>query len=130
MKPLSERVAEFLELDGKRTPGPLTLTRYAHGGGRLSFAPDTEHRTLVADFYHEGDREFYTASANLAPSIIREQQEEIERLRGAISEFLEAFDRQTPKPRVSITTQAKKVALRRALNTLPTTPPDVGEKDR
>jgi hypothetical protein len=121
-KPLQERVAEYLALDGKRTPGPLTLTRYDHGGGRLSFAPDAEHRTLVADFYHEGDREFYTASANLAPSIIREQQEEIDRLREAISEFLEAFDRQSPKPRVSITAQAKKVALRRAL-TAPTITP-------
>lgn len=48
------------------TPGPLTLIRYYHGGGRmyLSRVPaglTSEDRELVADLYQEGNREFYFA---------------------------------------------------------------------
>ena len=35
------------------------LDRYPHGGGRLAIFAKDETRTLVADFYQEGDREFY-----------------------------------------------------------------------
>jgi hypothetical protein len=127
MKPLQERVAEYLELDGKRTPGEWkrdpwdspSMQVIAMGNEVIVYHGRHQRQVnerVVPNF------KFIVASANLAPSLIREQQEEIDRLREAISEFLEAFDRQSPKPRVSITAQAKKVALRRAL-TAPTITP-------
>jgi hypothetical protein len=137
-KPLQERVAEYLALDGKRTPGEWT-TSVGAIWGRCPLLDESKTNTemVVSTVWecdgeaHDYDVAFIVASANLAPSIIREQQEEIDRLREAISEFLEAFDRQSPKPRVSITAQAKKVALRRAL-TAPTITqtPQSGQKDR
>lgn len=36
----------------------IDLMRYGHGGGRLAIMRDGD-RTLVADFYQEGDTEFY-----------------------------------------------------------------------
>lgn len=46
-----------------------TLDRYDHGGGRLArFEGPT--RRLVADFYHEGDREFYAAARTDLPRLV------------------------------------------------------------
>ncbi len=39
------------------TPKPLDITRYSHGGGRMFSGRD-----LIADFYDEGNREFYVAA--------------------------------------------------------------------
>ena len=47
------------------TQGPLKLERYKHGGGRLHV--DERYGNLVADFYYEGDREFYTHVRTDAP---------------------------------------------------------------
>lgn len=49
------------------TKGPLTLMRYEHGGGRLY---KEEPRTLVADFYHEADRELLTAMHAALPHLL------------------------------------------------------------
>lgn len=73
------RALELLNLDAKRTPTETaTLIRYDHGGGRL-FIPgnngtrvsDGSHikRTLIADFFNEGDREFYAAAPELAEQL-------------------------------------------------------------
>lgn len=48
----------------RATQGPLKLDRYDHGGGRLYRECP---RTLVADFFDEGDREFYAA---LSPALV------------------------------------------------------------
>jgi len=45
-----------------------TLIRYDHGGGRLFIDGEAGERTLIADFYNQGDREFYSA----APQLVRE----------------------------------------------------------
>lgn len=63
-----------------------TLMRYDHGGGRLA-ALDGDERRLIADFYHEADREFY-AAAN--PQAVLALLNEIERLREALSRSEEA----------------------------------------
>lgn len=60
----------------KATRGPLTLIRYEHGGGRLIKEP----YSLVADFYQEGDREFYDS----APELLRQLCDEVERQRTAL----------------------------------------------
>ena len=49
------------------TPVPLTLIRYEHGGGRLY---REEPRTLVADFFDEGDRELFAAMRNALPALL------------------------------------------------------------
>jgi len=58
--------ADTLELERELRDGlagvtptwPTDLMRYEQGGGRLAILRDGE-RTLVADFYHEADREHY-----------------------------------------------------------------------
>jgi hypothetical protein len=45
-------------LVSKVTPGKHETMRYVHGGGRIHV---DETRTLVADLYQEGDREFVAA---------------------------------------------------------------------
>lgn len=45
------------------TPGPLSVNRYDHGGGRLFIR---EPLQLIADLYDEGNREYYAA---FSPSI-------------------------------------------------------------
>ena len=56
----------------------LTLTQYAHGGGRLFVigGPNSE-RKLVADFYDEDNREFYYHARTDLPALVAE----VERLR-------------------------------------------------
>jgi hypothetical protein len=62
----TEHLTEMLEICEKAkafSDAPQHLTRYDHGGGRLTRIhhtdTGTEYRTLVADFYEESDREFY-----------------------------------------------------------------------
>ncbi len=57
------------------TQDPLTVVRYEHGGGRIFME---EPRALVADFYQEGDREFYAAAS---PSTVLEMVAELRALR-------------------------------------------------
>ena len=59
-------IATLDAIMAKATPGPLILTRYAHGGGRLY---KDDPRTLVADFYHEGDREAIMALMSAWPAL-------------------------------------------------------------
>lgn len=66
--PTPDAIARLAALMEKATPGPLALHRYEHGGGRLL---KEEPRTLVADFYHEGDREAIVALVNAWPAIRR-----------------------------------------------------------
>lgn len=66
MTPTPERLKEIEELCSAATPTePLTLNRYDHGGGRLYLDGESGQRELVADFYHEGDREFYTQARGI-----------------------------------------------------------------
>jgi hypothetical protein len=65
------------------TPDPLTVIRYEHGGGRIFLE---EPRTLVADFFNEGDREFYAAAS---PSTVLEMVAELRALR-AVCAVLDA----------------------------------------
>lgn len=74
MSEKTDLVVEARQLLGATTQGPLKLLRYDHGGGRLRHA---ESSTLVADFYHEGDRELYYR----APELLRALADEAERLR-------------------------------------------------
>lgn len=61
----------------------LTLTQYAHGGGRLFVigGPNSE-RKLVADFYDEDNREFYYHARTDLPALVAE----VERLRKVVEE--------------------------------------------
>lgn len=64
------------------------MMRYEHGGGRLAIipVPGDGPRHLIADFYHEGDREHF---ARLDPATVRSlatQALEAQRLREALRE--------------------------------------------
>jgi len=59
------------ELDREASPAPH-LTRYGHGGGRAwTGTPSDPGRTLVADYYNEGDREFYHAARDGWPRLAK-----------------------------------------------------------
>lgn len=53
------------------TPGPWAIARYQHGGGRVATSFDHADRELVADLYHEGDREFLYAARTDVPALLR-----------------------------------------------------------
>lgn len=53
------------------TPGPWAIARYQHGGGRVATSFDPADRELVADLYHEGDREFLYAARTDVPALLR-----------------------------------------------------------
>lgn len=56
----NQKIEKIKERAARATPGPLELMRYDHGGGRLGhFGKTSTERKLVADFFHEEDREFY-----------------------------------------------------------------------
>ena len=59
-------IEHIKSLLAKATPGPIELTRYAHGGGRAFSG-----RELVADFFSEGDRELYTAARAAFPALLK-----------------------------------------------------------
>jgi len=75
---LQTKLKEIEERAAKATPAnQLTLARYDHGGGRLCGPtnwmeprPSTP-RDLVADFYDEANREFYTAARTDVPRLVR-----------------------------------------------------------
>ena len=48
----------------------VRLERYRHGGGRLANFSMNSDRQLVADFYGEADREFYTAARTDVPALV------------------------------------------------------------
>lgn len=78
-------VEEVEELLAKATPGPRTLIRYEHGGGRLY--RDGDSRELVADFYSEGDRELYSRTDEL----LRRMVEEVKALRSDSAKLNQAM---------------------------------------
>ena len=59
------RIAEMRARCDAATANP-ELVRYEHGGGR-SYVIDNKERRLVADYYHESDREFYHAARTDLP---------------------------------------------------------------
>jgi hypothetical protein len=71
------------------TPEPLVLSQYTHGGGRLWCESP---RTLVADFYHEGDREFYGNALEDVQALLEENERlrEVERKAQEQSEYIQA----------------------------------------
>ena len=52
---MSDRRAQIEARLEAATPGPWRVNRYDHGGGRAHI--EEPRRTLIADFYREGDRE-------------------------------------------------------------------------
>ncbi len=62
-------LAEIERLEKAATPYQ-EIIRFDHGGGRI-FVED-EPRQLIADFYNEGDREFYVAACTAIPALIAE----------------------------------------------------------
>ena len=52
---MADRRAQIEARLAAATPGPWRVDRYDHGGGRAYV--EEPRRTLVADFYQEGDRE-------------------------------------------------------------------------
>jgi hypothetical protein len=92
---------EVLELLEKITPVDehAKLVRYEHGGGRFYrevayhrklYAGGTD-RELIADFYNEGDREFYSQAPRLVRGLLdllAQQAGEIARLREALDDAM------------------------------------------
>jgi hypothetical protein len=64
-----ELLAKLDRLREAVTPEPRFLLRYEHGGGRW-IREQGDDRTLIADFYHEGDREFIVAACNLNAALV------------------------------------------------------------
>lgn len=77
------------ELAAKATPNPR-LVRYDHGGGRLLLEANGL-RDLVADFYDEGNREFYTSARHNWPLHAARLVE----LQGAANDLLTSFENYT-----------------------------------
>ena len=50
------------------TPGPYAVSRYRHGGGRVS--DEATGRVLIADLYNEADRELWIAAVNALPALL------------------------------------------------------------
>lgn len=65
MTPMPDVLERIEERLAAATPGNLEVVRYAHGGGRVHVG-----RTLVADFFHEGDREAWLLARNLFPELL------------------------------------------------------------
>jgi len=89
---LSDKAKELLDgLAGVTPFKDADLMRYEHGGGRLAILRDDERR-LVADFYHEADREHFVRCSpdSLRPILERflEQEQRIERLEKALEPFV------------------------------------------
>jgi hypothetical protein len=59
------RLRNLKKLRAKATQGSITVMRYSHGGGRFY-----QEGNLIADFYQEGDREFYAEAANLTTPMV------------------------------------------------------------
>ena len=57
-KPTTNPWDELVEAFKKTTKGTRTLSRYDYGGGRMYTGEISGERELIADTYHEGDREF------------------------------------------------------------------------
>lgn len=73
--PQDQALREDVQEEAKRllegvTPEPLKFTRYGHGGARLYRDGDAGERQLVADFFDEGNREFYYAAPRLVRSLL------------------------------------------------------------
>ena len=66
----SERIEALEKALAATTQGALTLIRYEHGGGRLYLPGESGERELVADFYHEGDREAFMAVSAAMPWLL------------------------------------------------------------
>lgn len=66
-----EQLAKWEVLADESSRGPLHLVRYEHGGGRMAML-SAEQRTLIADTYHQGDREFFLVARCVALSLIAE----------------------------------------------------------
>ena len=64
----SEELEAIEERSTKATPGP-NLVRYSLGGGR-SLLDNGRERKLVADYYHEEDREFYHNALTDIPRLL------------------------------------------------------------
>lgn len=68
MTTINERLDEMWARADAATEG-VELERYDWGGGRLAVF-DAQRRELVADFYGEADREFYTAARTDLPRAV------------------------------------------------------------
>lgn len=65
---LADRLAEIEAREKAATRG-AEIVRYQHGGGRLAVFGDGECK-IVADFYSEGDREFYVSAREDVPYLL------------------------------------------------------------
>ena len=57
---MADRRAQIEARLAAATPGPWRVDRYDHGGGRAYI--EEPRRTLIADFYQEGDREMLASA--------------------------------------------------------------------
>lgn len=78
----SRSIASAETLLAQLTPEPHVVHRYEHGGGRVyrevprespHYRGETE-RTLIADYYQEGDREFHIAAPGLVRDLLADLQ--------------------------------------------------------
>ena len=71
MTPLAAWLEEVEARASKATP-VANLCRYPHGGGRMTgdHLEPGDHRELIADFYTEGDREFYFSAKEDVPALV------------------------------------------------------------
>ena len=86
------RAAEIASRE-KAATRDATLVRYDHGGGRFFRDGESGQRVLVADFYNEGDREFYTAARDDIPDLLADRAELIAAAREAAEALVGARDR-------------------------------------
>lgn len=77
-----EELAAIKARCAKATPDDvLCMDRYDHGGGRMYVIEDGPHdRQLIADFYDEGNREFYASARTDIPRLVAE----VERMRSIV----------------------------------------------
>lgn len=83
---LLDALARIEEAAGKANSLPMKVNRYDHGGGRFWTELDGK-RNLIADFYEEGDREYYLAASPSAILSLLARMEALEKVAALVEEL-------------------------------------------